>query len=343
MDANDKLLDRLQSDIVAVLKNTPSIPHAYVFSGTEKDFRTRIEKTLGTRTNNASGKRGLAVQVLPIFVTEAEKNLPGPPLKLRCQILILENLTLNRGANGTGMTTSQAAINALQCLHQHQFGSANLYAEKNPIVPEKAEAGFEAHVLTLFSYNSGSVAEKTLGVDVTSDLVGGAPAEMTLIFAGPATAGKSITLTRGAVVETYVYGTDIPIDNTQMCVLLAAALNASSALVTAVADQPSYSLVITAKEPGTGTNTELIVTKDGPYPYLGVWENGEDPEMQLSLTTATPGAAIRYTTDGTYPTPSNGTLYTAPVTGLLAGTEVRAAAYAAGLNPSDCLEFTVTE
>lgn len=64
----------------------------------------------------------------------------------------------------------------------------------------------------------------------------------------------------------------------------------------------------------------------------------------LTLTSATPGAAIWYTLDGTFPgpTPANGTLaqpgtaqlYSAPFA-VPSGTCVRAAAYAEGLDASD--------
>jgi hypothetical protein len=63
----------------------------------------------------------------------------------------------------------------------------------------------------------------------------------------------------------------------------------------------------------------------------------------LSLTCATPGADIFYSIDGYYPTPNNGTIYTGLMELPEAGTTVRAAAYKEGLNPGDCLEFTITE
>lgn len=55
---------------------------------------------------------------------------------------------------------------------------------------------------------------------------------------------------------------------------------------------------------------------------------------QLTLASATAGAAIYYTTNGKFPSPANGTLYAAPVN-VASGTFVRAAAYLAGTLGSD--------
>lgn len=84
MSEPDQLLDVLQADIVAVLKNTPALSDAFIFTGSEKDLATRLNKTFGTRTDSSGGKRGLGIQVLPIFTDAAENNLPGPPFMLRC-------------------------------------------------------------------------------------------------------------------------------------------------------------------------------------------------------------------------------------------------------------------
>lgn len=66
-------------------------------------------------------------------------------------------------------------------------------------------------------------------------------------------------------------------------------------------------------------------------------------EATITLTCATAGASIYYTTDGTYPTPDNGTLYAAPFNAPELGTTIRAAGYKTGLNPGDCLEFTLVD
>lgn len=81
-------------------------------------------------------------------------------------------------------------------------------------------------------------------------------------------------------------------------------------------------------------------------PDLAPWPEGVSvtaPSAGLILTCGTAGASIRYTTDGSYPSIQDGTLYASPITGLQAGTIVRAAAYATGLNPGDCTEILITE
>jgi hypothetical protein len=78
----------------------------------------------------------------------------------------------------------------------------------------------------------------------------------------------------------------------------------------------------------------------GGTPVLVLGTGGGDA---ITLTCATAGASIYYTTDGTYPTPTNGTLYTAPFAAPELGTTIRAAGYKTGLNPGDCLEFTLID
>ncbi|MFL6291259.1 MAG: DUF1800 family protein [Thermoanaerobaculia bacterium] len=56
-------------------------------------------------------------------------------------------------------------------------------------------------------------------------------------------------------------------------------------------------------------------------------------QRTIGIVTSTPGAQIRYTTDGSTPTPAHGTLYAGPVT-LTADTSLKAVAYKTGLADS---------
>jgi hypothetical protein len=58
-----------------------------------------------------------------------------------------------------------------------------------------------------------------------------------------------------------------------------------------------------------------------------------DAPFDVALSTITPGATIRYTTDGSEPTESEGTVYAAPI-GVTTTTAISAVAYKAGLSMS---------
>ena len=59
-----------------------------------------------------------------------------------------------------------------------------------------------------------------------------------------------------------------------------------------------------------------------------------DAPFQLAITTATPGATIRYTTDGSLPTNTNGTVYTDPIN-ITTTTTLRAAAFLNGFTSTN--------
>src|SRR5208283_489983 len=61
----------------------------------------------------------------------------------------------------------------------------------------------------------------------------------------------------------------------------------------------------------------------------------------LTLSTTTPGATINYTLDGTKPSETAGTLYTAPIA-ISGTTTVKAIAYATGLTDSTVATATYT-
>jgi hypothetical protein len=234
------LLEVLQADITAILLATPALSYAVILSDDDGDIEAKVARALGPLKGGPTSKQGLVIVTLLPEVTTAEENLPGPPLLVRCEIRVLENVLANRSSIGTGQRSSQAALAILGALHHHSLGSHALYAEKNPIEPVEVKPGHVSHAITLFARSNG--------------------------LQGP---GKC------AAVD------------------------------------------VAMSEGGVTTLT--------------------------TLTTLTAGAAIYYTTDGSYPSATSGTLYTAPFAAPAVGTSIRAAAYAPGLNPGDCLQFTIQE
>jgi uncharacterized protein (DUF1800 family) len=81
--------------------------------------------------------------------------------------------------------------------------------------------------------------------------------------------------------------------------------------------------------------TQVAPPAFGPPPasYAG--------EQPVDLVTSTPGATIRYTTNGSTPTPTTGTVYTAPIT-LTGNTTVKAIAYKSGLANSPVIQGDYT-
>jgi len=231
---NDDLLEVLQADIFAILKNTPSLALANVLADNDGDLENRVLKALKTLTPTG-GKMGLAVVVLLPEVTTAESNLPGPPLQIECEIRVIEQVLINRGANGSLKRSSQAALCVLGALHHQLLGSHALYAEKDPVRPVEVKAGYVSHAVKVFARSNGV----------------------------------------------------------------------------------------------TGPGKPASVSAD--Y-YAGL----------LHLACGTAATTIYYTTDGSYPEPTAGTEYTAPLAGLQVGTLIRAAAYATGMNPGDVIGLNVT-
>lgn len=167
MITSDAILENLQADVFAVLKNVPALADAHILADNEGDIETRVVKALGTLTET-NGKRGLSIVVLRPDVTEAESNLPGPPLKLSVEIQILENVLFNRGADGTGIRTSQAALHVLAALQLFNVGALSLYAPaKNPIKEVPVKAGHVSHAVTLHAYAGGFSVLKVASIAPT--------------------------------------------------------------------------------------------------------------------------------------------------------------------------------
>lgn len=227
-----EILDRIQADVTAILAETEGLDAAHHIRQDEHDLESRVRTKIST-ANPKSGKAGLVLLSLFPEVAETEQNLPGPPVRVRVVVQTIEHVITNRGAVGTGLRSSEAAIAALKTLHLRHFGDYLLIAQQNPIRSVQVPDGFVSHEVQLFARFELEVADKVAAIDAS----------------------------------------------------IASSL--------------------------------------------------------MTLTTATIGASIYYTTNGTFPTTTNGTLYSSPIS-VTAGQTFRAAAYKAGLLPSDAIELDIT-
>ena len=80
----------------------------------------------------------------------------------------------------------------------------------------------------------------------------------------------------------------------------------------------------------SSTSTSASIVSPAVFtPYTGTYNSGQ----AVAMASSTSGAAIRYTTDGSTPTFSTGTVYSGPIT-LTSDATVKAVAYASGMNNS---------
>jgi polygalacturonase len=90
----------------------------------------------------------------------------------------------------------------------------------------------------------------------------------------------------------------------------------------------------------SSTSTAASITSPAVFtPYTGTYLSGQT----VTLASTTSGASINYTTDGSTPTSSTGTVYSGPIT-LTADVTLKAIAYASGMNNSavNTAIYTVT-
>ncbi|MDB6133400.1 MAG: hypothetical protein JWM59_1643 [Verrucomicrobiales bacterium] len=132
--------------------------------------------------------------------------------------------------------------------------------------------------------------------------------------------------------------------------------NASGAVVDTVLFPAQDSFHSYGRDPVTSQWGYLRKASPG-QPNSGPWESAkaaapafstaggfQTGPVTLTLATATPAASVYYTTNGTEPSPFNGTLYTGPFTVPYltdrTGQVVRARAFSPGLVPSDIVNHT---
>jgi polygalacturonase len=123
------------------------------------------------------------------------------------------------------------------------------------------------------------------------------------------------------------FSADVGQNNTNydLSFLNTAGYQAAGAVATVIAPSPRAPLRINA---GNAVPAQIVSP-----PYFQPGDGVYSSTQTVAIASGTPGAAIRYTTDGTTPTPTNGTVYSAPVA-VGAETILLAMAYADGMTNS---------
>jgi hypothetical protein len=335
----DDFLETLQADVLAILRATPSLTGVNIIAEDDGDMEAKIMRTLGSLTGGSTNKAGSVAVVMLPAITEAEANLPGPPLTVSVKVQVIEQSIINRAAAGSGVRSSEGALRVLNALHHHGLAYAALYAGANPVEPVDVKKGYLSHMVSLtLQFRGLSGPGKPAQVEAEMGVGGGDDAVIT--FGGNPTGD-------GMALEPIPFYKELSLWNGKprwfdesFSQRVNWETEAPARWVFSYDGFEFWSLDDTS----TPYDAECVFT---PAPTttgaLGVpvfVASGDFPT--ITLTCATAGASIRYTTDGSYPSPSK-TLYTVPIAGLAAGTTVRAAAYKTALNPGDVTELLITE
>lgn len=228
---NDDLLEVLQADIAAILRATPRLADVNIIADNAGDLEGQILSALKT-LSATNFKNGLACLVMLPEISDAEENLPGPEMRVACEIQVVEQVLMNRAASGTGIRSSQAALAVLKALHLQHLGGCLLYGAKDPVKPLPVKKGYVSHVVRVMARSVGNMGpDKPAAVDavwdagvVLSCATGGAqihyttdgsyPAPGTNLYTQPITA-----LPAGTVVRAAAYAENLnPGDATELTI-----------------------------------------------------------------------------------------------------------------------------
>jgi unsaturated rhamnogalacturonyl hydrolase len=159
----------------------------------------------------------------------------------------------------------------------------------------------------------------------------------------PYSAGVSYHFRFVVNVPTHTYSLYVtPAGGTEITVGSNYAFRTEQAGVTSL---DTWNVDVSATPGGSVTISNLNVTSSSggqvAAPTFNPAPGTYSSAQSVAISTATSGASIRYTTDGSTPTATTGTLYTGPVT-IATTTTLKAIAYASGMTTSSVTSGTYT-
>src|SRR5580658_1937418 len=106
-------IESVQPDVYNKLLSEAYFANIAIFAVREKRLDTEVNKALsGLQSRN--GKSGATIEVLMPTLKTALPDTAGPVCILEQKFIVKEQPTVNLGANGTGLTCEQIAVNLAQ-------------------------------------------------------------------------------------------------------------------------------------------------------------------------------------------------------------------------------------
>jgi len=116
-------IESVQPDVYYKLLSEPLFQNVAVFRIRGKRLDSEIARALaGLQSRN--GKGGASIEVLMPALKGALPDTAGPICTLEQKFLVKEQPTVNQGANGTGMSAEQIAVNIAQTFQLFYLGGA---------------------------------------------------------------------------------------------------------------------------------------------------------------------------------------------------------------------------
>jgi hypothetical protein len=106
-------IESVQPDVCNKLLSEPYFASIAIFAIREKRLDTEVNRAL-SGLQGRNGKGGATIEVLMPTLKTALPDTPGPVCILEQTFIVKEQPTVNLGANGTGLTCEEIAVNLAQ-------------------------------------------------------------------------------------------------------------------------------------------------------------------------------------------------------------------------------------
>jgi hypothetical protein len=188
------------------------------------------------------------------------------------------------------------------------------YSDNSDTTKVKTQVSSEAEITTVVSPEGCILSDTTITAKVSSDVES---VDVKLVVSD----GASYQLYKDKLCKTEYTNNVMPLSS---------------------GENTAY-IKVTAEDGWTTNRYVIKVTRSEKVksPVINSSDGYIEPNTDIELTTETAGASIRYTTDGTKPSQTNGTLYTQPIKMIDDYMRINAIAYKEDMEDSDIVVFEV--